>query len=82
MQQLTHKQLLQALQILITEKGIIQQELADKTGFKQGNISRMLHAKYAPELDGFMALVNAAGVTLAELELKAVTLAEVADSTP
>lgn len=70
MQALTHKQLLHALQLIITEKGITQNELAQKTGFKQGNISRMLHAKYAPELDGFLALVQAAGTTLAELELR------------
>lgn len=74
MQQLTHTQLLKALQLIIEEKGITQTELATLTGYTQGNISRMLKAKFAPQLDHFINLVNAAGVTLAELEALAVTI--------
>lgn len=74
MQQLTHTQLLKALQLIITEKGITQTELAKASGFTQGNISRMFNARYAPQLDHFLDLVNAAGVSLAELEALAVTI--------
>jgi transcriptional regulator with XRE-family HTH domain len=74
MQQLTHQQLLKALQQLIKEKGITQTELAKRTGFHQGNISRIFEAKYAPGLNHFLALVNASGISLAELEKLAVTI--------
>jgi transcriptional regulator with XRE-family HTH domain len=82
MQPLTHTQLLKALQLILEEKGITQTELAKASGFTQGNISRMFNARYAPQLDHFLDLVNAAGVTLAEIELKAVTLPPVTNPAP
>lgn len=74
MNHLTHTQLMAALQQLIAEKNITQTELSKITGFTQGNISRMFKAKYAPQLDHFLDLLNVAGISLAELEVKAVSL--------
>lgn len=34
-------------------------ELAEKTGFKQPNVSRMLSGKYPPTLDNFIRLADA-----------------------
>lgn len=44
------------------EKGIYQEEIANKTGFTQSNVSRMLSGKYPPSLDNFIKLAEAIGV--------------------
>lgn len=54
------KMLLDYLKEAIEEKGITQEELAIKTGFKQSNISRILSAKYPPTLDNLLSLCDAA----------------------
>lgn len=54
------KMLLNYLKSRIEEKGITQEELAIKTGFKQQAISRMLFAKYPPTLDNLLTLCEAA----------------------
>ena len=44
------------------KRGITQGDIAEKTGFTQSNVSRMLTAKYAPALDNFLILADAIGV--------------------
>lgn len=51
--------LLNYLRERIQEKGFTQEYLAEKTGFTQGNISRMLSAKYPPTLDNLLTLCDA-----------------------
>jgi transcriptional regulator with XRE-family HTH domain len=43
----------------IKKQGFNQQEIADKTGFTQGNVSRMLNSEYSPTLDNFISLCEA-----------------------
>ena len=40
-------------------KGVTQQEIAALTGFKQGNVSRILSAAYAPTLDNLLKIAAA-----------------------
>lgn len=44
---------------LAKEKGITQQQIADKTGFTRNNVSRMLSGRYSPSLDNFIRLAEA-----------------------
>lgn len=46
------------------EKGVTHQQIAEATGFKRANVSRMLAAKYKPNLDNFLALCRAVGLNL------------------
>ncbi len=48
----------QIRQIALT-KGITQQAIADKTGFKRENVNRILSGKYMPRLDNFLKLCSA-----------------------
>lgn len=41
-------------------KNITQEMVAERTGFTQSNISRMLSAKYPPTLDNLLMLCEAA----------------------
>lgn len=41
------------------EKGITQEQIAEKTGFTQSNISRMLAGRYSPSLENFIRLAEA-----------------------
>lgn len=43
-------------------KGITEQSIADKTGFIQQNVNRMLSGKYMPSLDNFINLAEAVNV--------------------
>jgi transcriptional regulator with XRE-family HTH domain len=52
------KMLLEYLSDLAVEKGITQEEISLKTGFTQGNISRMFAGKYSPSLDNFIILAE------------------------
>lgn len=45
-------------------KGITQTQIAQATGFTQGNVSRILSAKYSPTLDNFLKIAGAVGVRL------------------
>ncbi len=47
---------------LAKEKGLTQSQIAEKTGFTQNNVSRMLSGTYSPSLDNFMRLCEAIGV--------------------
>jgi len=58
--EMARKMLLDYLKQQIEEKGYTQEYLANKTGFTQSNISRMLSAKYPPTLDNLIALADAA----------------------
>lgn len=44
---------------LAKEKGVTQEEIAARTGFKQNNVSRMLSGDYSPSLDNFIRLAEA-----------------------
>lgn len=43
-------------------KGITQQQIADKCGWHQQTVQRMLSGKFAPILDNFIKLADAIGV--------------------
>lgn len=43
-------------------KGITQQQLADKCGWHQQTVQRMLSGKFSPSLDNFIKLADAIGV--------------------
>lgn len=47
------------LKELAKEKGITHKQIAEKTGFMENNVSRMLAGKYAPTLDNFIILCDA-----------------------
>lgn len=44
------------------EKGITQQEIANRTGWKRTNVNRILTGKYSPSLDNFLRLAESVGV--------------------
>lgn len=44
------------------EKGITNELIANRTGFKPSNVSRMLAGIYSPSLDNYMRLAEAVGV--------------------
>ena len=48
----------------IEKNNISQGQIAEKTGFIQSNISRMLSGKYPPTLDNLIALCNAVGLKI------------------
>lgn len=52
----------QLLKEVADAKGITQQEIAEKTGYTQSNISRIFSLKYSPRLDVFLNIANAVGV--------------------
>lgn len=53
------KLLLGYLAEIAKQKNITQEEIAQKTGFTQNNVSRMLSGRYSPSLDNFMRLAEA-----------------------
>jgi len=53
------KLLLNYIRQQMSDKSITQEMLAEKTGFTQSNISRMLNAKYSPSIDNFLILCEA-----------------------
>lgn len=53
------KRLLRYLYELAKERGITQEEIAQKTGFTRNNVSRMLAGRYTPTLDNFIRLAEA-----------------------
>lgn len=50
------------LKEIAKEKGIFQQEIAEKTGMKQQTISRIFSLKFSPSLKNFLAIAQAIGV--------------------
>jgi transcriptional regulator with XRE-family HTH domain len=61
------RRLLSTLKEKAKEKGITEQQIADKTGFIQSNVNRMFAGKYSPLLDNFLELADAVGY---HIELK------------
>ncbi len=61
------RMLLSTLKERAKEKGITEQQIADKTGFIQSNVNRMFAGKYSPLLDNFLELADAVGF---HIELK------------
>lgn len=59
--------LLNKLKEYAKEKGITEQQIADKTGFIQSNVNRLFEGKYLPLLDNFLQLADAIGY---HIELK------------
>ncbi len=54
----------QQLQEKVKEKRITQKELEEKTGIKQGSISRMFNGEFAPRLDIILIICEAIGAEL------------------
>lgn len=52
------------LKEIATDQGISQQEIAEKTGLLQSNVSRIFALKYCPRLDLLLAIADAVGVTI------------------
>jgi transcriptional regulator with XRE-family HTH domain len=59
--QVETRMLLNQLKDFAKEKGITEQQIADKTGFIQSNVNRMFAGKYSPLLDNFIQLADAIG---------------------
>jgi len=57
-----YKILVQLLKEIAEERGITQKVIAEKTGYKQQNISRVFSLKYSPRLDIFLNIAKAVGV--------------------
>lgn len=53
------KMLCQRLKDLARDKGITQEQIAERTGFTQNNVSRMLSGRYPPTLDNYIKLCEA-----------------------
>ena len=58
------KKLLDAIRAHMEANNIGQAEVAEKTGFVQSNISRMLAGKFPPTLDNLLVLCQAVGLRL------------------
>lgn len=50
------------LKKIAKDKGITQEEIAQKTGLLQSNVSRVFSLAYVPRLDTFLAIAGAIGV--------------------
>lgn len=50
------------LKYIAEEKGITQQEIADKTGLQRPNVARIFSCRYKPNLDVFIRIAKAVGV--------------------
>ena len=57
-------ELLARLKQLAKDKGITNDMIAEATGFKQGNVNRILNAKYSPRLANLFAIAEAIGVDI------------------
>jgi transcriptional regulator with XRE-family HTH domain len=49
---------------LAKEKGITHDKIAEKTGFTESNVSRMLSGKYSPTFENFLKLSEAVGCSI------------------
>ena len=52
------RRLLQYVKEYAAKNGLTQEEIAEKTGFTQNNISRMLMGRYSPTLDNLIRLTE------------------------
>ncbi|HAN78652.1 MAG TPA: hypothetical protein DCQ31_13260 [Bacteroidales bacterium] len=53
------KMLLKYIADTAAEKGITQEQIAEFTGLKQSNVSRMLAGRYSPSLRNFLKIAQA-----------------------
>lgn len=56
------KVLILLLKEVAIDKGITQQQIADRTGLQKSNVSRVFTLKYKPNLELFLNLAQAVGV--------------------
>lgn len=56
------RKLLDQIRDHMTANNITQEEAAEKSGFTQSNVSRILAAKYSPTLDNLIQLCHAVGL--------------------
>lgn len=50
------------LKEIAADKGLTQQDIADKTGLQRSNIARVFSLKYSPNLKTFIAIAQAVGI--------------------
>lgn len=62
--EILQQKLLEAIRKHMEGNNITQEEVAEKTGFIQSNVSRMLAGKYSPTLDKLLMLCEAVGTRL------------------
>ncbi|MCE3278046.1 MAG: Helix-turn-helix domain [Bacteroidetes bacterium] len=67
--EISRKNLLQAISDHMIANNITQEDAAEKSGFIQSNISRMLAGKFSPNLDNLIILCDAIGM---KLEVKSI----------
>ena len=58
------KDLCKQLQQIAYERNITQDNVSEKTGYKQSIISRVYNGKYSPSLDVFLNIADAANVDI------------------
>ena len=58
------KEIILSLRKEAEERGITQQEIADKAGMKRENVSRLFSATYPPTLSTICKVADAIGVTV------------------
>jgi len=56
------KVLVLMLKNIAEDKGITQEEIAEKSGLLQSNVSRVFSLRYCPTLQTFLAIATAIGV--------------------
>lgn len=54
------------------QRKMTYQDIEQKTGIKENNISRMFSGKFSPSLDNFLKVADAIGVTLEQIEKGAI----------
>jgi transcriptional regulator with XRE-family HTH domain len=50
------------LKEIAQQKGITQQEIAERTGYLQSHIGRVFSLRYVPKMDTFLIIAKAVGV--------------------
>lgn len=50
------------LKKIAQEKGLSDQEIADRIGFQRGNVNRMLNGRYLPTMKNCVKIAHAIGV--------------------
>lgn len=58
------KVLVLLLKEIAESKGITQQQIADKSGLKRGNVSRVFGLSYTPTLKTFLRISTAVGINI------------------
>lgn len=55
---------LEQLRLTAKEKGLTDQDIADRTGFNRPNVNRMLKGYYIPRYDNYLKLCDAIGISV------------------